>query len=172
MLKKGAFLIRKVSIHLPRRVSKQELAQSLYRLQHKTLNKCIRDVIDLDDNCNIYGKDKLITGSDTSSAKSSVDTEREKEGEVEAMVEKIMKRMNQDFWPPQMLQRCEVCTQDHPTFQCLPKLAYQMPNHQEWRNGVSLSRNGQTMVQWAVLIGSFHERTRLRTSTQCSTSRA
>lgn len=44
-----------------------------------------------------------------------------------AMVEMIMKRMNQVFRPsqPQKLLRYEVCGGDHPTSQCLPKQNYQ-----------------------------------------------
>ena len=53
-------------------------------------------------------------------ASSSGKTGRNKLNETEAMVELIMKRMNQVFKPPPKPMRCEVCGGDHPTSQCLP----------------------------------------------------
>ena len=96
--------------------------------KHKTLNECIYDAIDLDDNCDIYGKDKPISGVDSliSTSKSTQETNREKFNEAEAMVEMIMKRMNQVFKPPNPRPiGCEICAGDHPTSYCLPKQNYQ-----------------------------------------------
>ena len=39
------------------------LHADLYTKKHKTLNNCIVDAIDLDDNYDIYGKDKPISGT-------------------------------------------------------------------------------------------------------------
>lgn len=85
------------------------------------LNNCIVDAIDLDDNCDIYGKDKPISRTKTQITISSNETGRNRVNETEAMVELIMKRMNQVFKPPQRPMRCEVCGGDHRTSQCLPK---------------------------------------------------
>ena len=93
----------------------------MYAKKHKTLKECIHDAIDLDDNCDIYGKDKPISDTESQSADSSSNTGRNKINETEAMVELIMKRMNQVFKPPPKPMRCEVCGGDHPTSQCLPR---------------------------------------------------
>ena len=107
----------------------KSLHANLYGRKHKTLNECIYDAIDLDDNCDIYGKDKPITGADTRSTTSRGTQETGKDqNKDEAMVEMIMKRMNQVFRPPQQKQyKCDLCGGDHPTGQCLPKQNYQKP---------------------------------------------
>ena len=100
----------------------KKLHADLYAKKHKTLKECIHDAIDLDDNCDIYGKDKPISGTEgQSTASSSGETNRNKQNETKAMVELIMKRMNQVFKPPPKPMRCEVCGGDHPTSQCLPR---------------------------------------------------
>ena len=116
----------------------KKLHAYLYAKKHKTLKECIHDAIDLDDNCDIYGKDKTISGTQSqSTASSSGDTGRNKTNETEAMVELIMKRMNQVFKPPPKPVRCEVCGGDHPTSQCLPKQnlqPYRAPRIDKWCN--------------------------------------
>ena len=67
------------------------LHADLYAKKHKTLNECITDAIDLDDNCDIYGKDKPISGIENQSTASSNETSRNRVDEKEAMVELIMK---------------------------------------------------------------------------------
>ena len=43
----------------------------MYGQKHDTFNECIRDAIDLDDNCELFGNvDKKVNFFDTSSAKS------------------------------------------------------------------------------------------------------
>ena len=64
------------------------------------LNNCIYDAINLDDNYDIYDKDKPILGTETQSTTSSSETGKNRPNEMEAMVELIMKRMNQVFKPP------------------------------------------------------------------------
>ena len=74
----------------------KSLHADLYAKKHKTLNECIYDAIDLDDNCDIYGKDKSISGVDSLSTTSrgTQETTKDPSHEAEAMVEIIMKRMN------------------------------------------------------------------------------
>ena len=113
----------------------KSLHADLYSKRHTTLNECIRDAIDLDDNCVIYGENKPITGSETFSSKSTTDAEKSKAGEAEDMVEMIMKRMNEVFKPTRRQYRCEACGGDHPTSQCLPKQNYQAqkpPRTDKW----------------------------------------
>ena len=43
----------------------KKLHVDLYAKKRKTLNECIADAIDLDDNCDIYGKDKPIPGTES-----------------------------------------------------------------------------------------------------------
>ena len=111
----------------------------LYAKKHKNLNECIYDGIDLDDNCDIYGKDKPISGVDSLSTTSrgTQETTKDPSHEAEAMVEMIMKRMNQVFKPPNPRPiRCEICAGDHPTSYCLPKQNYQaykpIPRTEKW----------------------------------------
>ena len=74
----------------------KSLHADLYNKKHKTLNECIYDAIDLDDNCDIYGKDNSIFGLDsqTTTSRNTHETRKDKTNEAEAMVEMIMKRMN------------------------------------------------------------------------------
>lgn len=69
-----------------------------YGRKHKGLNECIADAIDLDDNCDIYGIDKPISGTDASS-QTSGNTARSNPTDAEALVGLIMKKMNQVFKP-------------------------------------------------------------------------
>ena len=85
-----------VSIFLEGLLNKN-LHANLHGRKHKTLNECIKEAIDQNDNCDIYGKDKPITGSDGTSSRTTSDTERTKVAKAEAMVDMIMKRMNQVF---------------------------------------------------------------------------
>ena len=48
----------------------KSLHADLYAKKHKTLNKCIHDAIDLNNNCDIYGKDKPISRVDSLSTTS------------------------------------------------------------------------------------------------------
>ena len=102
-------------------LTNKSLHASLYGKKHTILNDCIYDAIDIDDNCDIYGKDKPITGLDASSARSSLESDKTKPGDAEAIAEMVMQKMNQVFRPPQRQYRCELCGGDHPTSQCLPK---------------------------------------------------
>ena len=74
----------------------KSLHLDLYAKKHKTLNECIYGAIDLDDNCDIYGKDKPIFGVDSMSTTSrgTQETTKDQSHEAEAMIEMIMKRMN------------------------------------------------------------------------------
>ena len=114
----------------------KKLHVDLYAKKHKTLKECINDAIDLDDNYDIYGKDKPISGTESQgTASSSGDIGKNKTNKIEAMVELIMKRMNQVFKPPPRPIRCEVCEGDHPTSQCLPRQnpqPYKAPRTDKW----------------------------------------
>ena len=126
----------------------KNLHANLYGRKHKTLNECVHDAIDHDDNCIIYGVDKPISGHETSSSKIVSESEKNKGAKAKAMVEMIMKRMNQVFRPTQRMYRCELCGGDHPTSQCLPKQNPQAPRvprtekwceyEQKWTNHESL----------------------------------
>ena len=96
----------------------------------------------MDDNCDIYGKDKPITSSDETSSRTATDTDRTKVAEAEAMVDMIMKRMNEVFRPPQRLQRCKACGGDHPTNQCLSKQTTKLISLLEPTNGANLRGYG------------------------------
>ena len=50
-------------------LTNKSLHASLYGKKHTVLNDCIYDAIDMDDNCDIYGKDKPLTALDASSAR-------------------------------------------------------------------------------------------------------
>ena len=75
----------------------KSLHADLYNKKHKTLNECMYDAIDLDNNCDIYGTDKPISGLDSQSttSRNTHETGKDKTNKAEAMVEMIMKRMNQ-----------------------------------------------------------------------------
>ena len=60
------------------------LHADLYAKKHKTLNQCIANVINLDDNCDIYGKDKPISGTKPKSIANSSETGRNKPNKTEA----------------------------------------------------------------------------------------
>ena len=117
----------------------KSLHADLYAKKHKTLNECIYDAIDLDDNCDMYGKDKPISRVDSMSTttRGTQETTKDPSHEAEAMVEMIMKRMNQVFKPlkPRSI-RCEICAGNHPTSYCLPKQNYQaykpVPRMDKW----------------------------------------
>ena len=47
------------------------LHADLYGKKHKTLNECMHEAIDLDDNCDIYGKNKPTSRLDSSSTTSN-----------------------------------------------------------------------------------------------------
>lgn len=65
-----------ISIFLEGLLNKS-LHADLYAKRHTVLNDCIYDAIDLDDNCEIYGKDKPITGTvNAASPRSTAGTEQ------------------------------------------------------------------------------------------------
>ena len=60
----------------------------LYAKKHKTFNECIYDAIVLDDNCDIYAKDKPISKVDSlsSTSRNTQEPNKDKSYKVEAMV--------------------------------------------------------------------------------------
>lgn len=115
--------------------------------KHKTLNECIKKTIDMDNNCNIYGKDKPIMGSNNLRSRTTTETEQTKVAEAEAMVDLIMERMNQVFRPPPIFHRCKACGEDHPTNQCLSKQNYQAhkpPRMDKWCDFERMWTNHET----------------------------
>ena len=109
----------------------KSLHANLYGKKHDTLNECIKDVIDFDNNCEIYGNvdKKIHSPSETSSVKSGK-TQENSPVEADVIVDLVVKKMNQVFKPqprPQEYQRfpkpcmCGNCAGDHPTSQCMLK---------------------------------------------------
>ena len=77
------------------------LHANLYGKKHDTLNKCIKDAIDFDDdNCENYGNvdKKIHSPSETSSVKSGK-TQETSPAEANAIVKLVFKKMNQVFKP-------------------------------------------------------------------------
>ena len=109
----------------------KSLHANLYGKKHDTLNECIKDAIDFDNNCEIYGNvdKKIHSPSETSSVKSGK-TQETSPVEADAIADLVVKKMNQVFKPqprPQEYQRfqkpymCGNCAGDHPTSQCMLK---------------------------------------------------
>ena len=120
---------RLVSIFLEGLLNKS-LHANLYAKKHNTLNACIKDAIDFDDNCEIFGNVNASARSETSSTKNTIETGKNHPIDAEAIAEMVMKKMNQVFRPPQRPAEqprfvrkyiCGQCGGDHPTLQCLPK---------------------------------------------------
>ena len=111
-------------------LSNKSLHEDLYGRKHDTLNECIKDAIDLNDNCELFGNvDKKVNFSDTSSAKSER-TRHFTLVEADAIADLVIKKMNEMFKPamrapePPRFQKpyqCGICHGDHPTFQCALK---------------------------------------------------
>ena len=76
------------------------LHDNLYGKKHDILNECIKDAIDFDDNCKIYGNvdKKIHSPSKTSSVKSGK-TQETYRVEADAIADLVVKRMNQVFKP-------------------------------------------------------------------------
>ena len=111
-------------------LSNKTLHANLYGRKHDTLNKCIRDAIDLDDNCELFSNvDKKVKSSDTSSAKSEKTRDSAPMG-ADAIADLVIKKMNEIFRPAvkapeqprfQKPYQCGICQGDHPTHQCALK---------------------------------------------------
>ena len=111
-------------------LSNKSLHANLYGQKHDTLNECIKDAIDLDDNCELFGNvDKKVNSSDTFSAKSGK-TRDSTPMEADAIANLVIKKMKEMFKPtvralePPRFQKpyqCGICYGDHPTFQCALK---------------------------------------------------
>ena len=83
-------------------LSNKTLHVSLYGKKHKTLNECILDAIDLDDNCDIFGHTTShILGFESSTVKSSETRKSNHPKSAEAIAEEVMKRMNLAMRQPQ-----------------------------------------------------------------------
>ena len=76
----------------------KSLHANLYGKKHDTLNECIKDAIDFDDNYEIYGNvdKKIHLPSKTSSVKSGK-TQEASPVEADAIVDLMVKKMNQIF---------------------------------------------------------------------------
>ena len=101
----------------------------------------MHEAIDIDDNCNIYGKDRPILRLDSASTTSKITQQDNKDraNEAKEMVELIMKRMSEVFRPqPPKPIKCKNCGGDHPTIFCLPKHNFQaykpLPKVDKWCN--------------------------------------
>ena len=135
-----------VSIFLEGLLNKS-LHANLYMKKHTSLNDCIYDAIDLDDNCDIYGKNKPITGTMAQSTRGSIDSDKTHPADAEAIAELVMRKMNQVFKPPQRMHRCDICGGDHPRGQCLLKQDQPMqraPRTDKWCNFCQLWTNHET----------------------------
>ena len=78
----------------------KSLHANLYDKKHDTLNECIKDAIDFDDNCEIYGNvdKKIHSPSETSSVKSGK-TQETSPVETDAIADLVVKKINQVFKP-------------------------------------------------------------------------
>ena len=65
--------------------------------KHNTLNSCIKDAIDFDDNCEIFGNVNASARLETSSTKNTIETGKGHPVNAEAIAEMVMKKMNQVF---------------------------------------------------------------------------
>ena len=78
-------------------LSNKSLHANLYGQKHDTLNECIKDAINLDDNCELYGNfDKKVNSSDTS----RIQNGKAKEAtpiEANSIADLVIKKMNQMF---------------------------------------------------------------------------
>ena len=73
----------------------KSLHANLYGKKHDTLNECIKDAIDFDDNCKIYGNvdKKIHSPSKTSSVKSGK-TQETSLVDVDAIADLVVKKIN------------------------------------------------------------------------------
>ena len=88
------------------------------------MNECIKDAIDFEDNCKIYGNvDKKIHSPSKTSRVKSGKTQETSPVEVDAIAILVVKKMNQVFKPQPRQQEypwfqkpymCENCARDHP----------------------------------------------------------
>lgn len=104
---------------------RKSLHVNLYGKRHESLKACIKDAIDLDDNCKIYGNINVSIHSNASSTKSSK-TNKTYLANTDAIADLVMKKMNQVFKPqarPQEQLRyerqyyCGGCGWEHRTSQ-------------------------------------------------------
>ena len=82
---------RLVSIFLEGLANKS-LHANLYAKKHDTLNSCIKDAIDFDDNCKIFGNVNASARSETSSTKNTIETGKSHPVNAEAIAEMVMKK--------------------------------------------------------------------------------
>ena len=105
-------------------LSNKSLHANLYGQKHDTLNKCIKDAINRDDNCEVFGNvNKKVNCSDISSDQSGK-TKDSTPMEVDVMADLVIKKMNQMFKPAvrapeaprfQNPYQCGICKGHHPT---------------------------------------------------------
>lgn len=68
---------------------------NLYSKKHGTLNECILDAIDLDDNCDIFGNVSLhLSGTENSTIKGNETSRINHANTTEAIAEEVMKKLN------------------------------------------------------------------------------
>ena len=140
---------RLVSIFLEGLANKL-LHANLYAKKHNTLNACIKDAIDFDDNCEIFGNVNTSARSEMFSTKNTIEIGKSHPVDV---VEMVMKKMNQVFRPPQrqaeqptgllgntFVGSVEGITLLHNACQRKAILIKQLLAQ---TNGVTLSKNGQ-----------------------------
>ena len=142
-------------------LSNKSLHENLYGQKYETLNECIKDATDLDDNCKLFGNvDKKVNSSDTSSTQSSQKKEEAIPRETAAIADLVIRKMNQMFKPairapekqrfPKPYQ-CGICEGDHPTSQCSLKPqnpAMQMPRQDKWCDFEHKWTNHETKDCW------------------------
>ena len=73
----------------------------MYREKHEKLNICIQNVIDFDDNCEIYGNISLGVRSDKFSSHDDRGLTRSQGPNADAITDLVIKRMNHVFGPVQ-----------------------------------------------------------------------
>ncbi len=141
-------------------LSNKSLHANLYGKRHRTLNECIKDAIDLDDNCELYGNVHKQLNSSNASSTQSGKTKESSPLEADAIADLVIKKMNQVFRPPPKPQDqprfnkqyvCQSCGGDHPTSQCMLKPqnpAQHIPRTDKWCDFENKWTNHETKDCW------------------------
>ena len=82
-------------------LSNKTLHANLYSMKHKTLNECVTDAIDLDDNCIIFGGTSPRSSDSRHSHVSTKNEEQKKFPDEEKIAEEVIKKMNLAMRQPQ-----------------------------------------------------------------------
>ena len=137
------------------------LHASLYAKKHDTLNACIKDAIDFDDNCKNFGNVNTSVRLETSRTKNTIETGKNHPIEAEVIAEMVMKKINQVFRPsqrpaeqPRFVKQYIVGNVEEIILlhnDCQSKIILTLQLH-AWINGVILNKSGQIMKLESAII--------------------